>query len=97
MSTENFRNIIAIEVKGGTDASNIHNRVGEAEKSHLKAKQNGYTDLWTIINVDRPDAELKKESATTTRFYRLENISDPESIEYTDFKQRVIGAIGIEG
>jgi hypothetical protein len=27
-----YRNIIAIEVKGGTDFSNIHNRVGEAEK-----------------------------------------------------------------
>ncbi len=29
-------NKIAIEIKGGTDYSNIHNRLGEAEKSHLK-------------------------------------------------------------
>ncbi len=35
------RYILSIEVKGGTDASNIHNRLGEAEKSHLKAKKFG--------------------------------------------------------
>lgn len=32
MSPEEFRNIVAIEVKSGTDISNIHNRIGEAEK-----------------------------------------------------------------
>ena len=36
-----YRNIVAIEVKGGRDFSNIHNRVGEAEKSHQKAKKSG--------------------------------------------------------
>ena len=36
-----FRNAIAIEVKGGKDFSNIHNRVGEAEKSHQKARARG--------------------------------------------------------
>jgi len=30
---------VAIEVKGGTDVSNVHNRAGEAEKSHQKAKK----------------------------------------------------------
>lgn len=33
-----FYNKIAIEIKGGTDYSNIHNRLGEAEKSHRKAR-----------------------------------------------------------
>ena len=32
---------VAIEVKGGTDVSNAHNRAGEAEKSHQKAKKSG--------------------------------------------------------
>ena len=41
---------VAIEVKGGTDVSNAHNRAGEAEKSHSKAKQKGYRDFWTIIS-----------------------------------------------
>ena len=37
------RNVLAIEVKGGTDVSNIHNRLGEAEKSHQKARSEGFT------------------------------------------------------
>src|SRR5262249_17228790 len=41
---------VAIEVKGGTDVSNAHNRAGEAEKSHLKAKGRGYPEFWTIIS-----------------------------------------------
>lgn len=49
------RNIIAIEVKGGTDFSNIHKRVGEAEKSHQKARAAGYVECWTVVNVDRID------------------------------------------
>jgi hypothetical protein len=30
-----------------TDFSNIHNRIGEAEKSHQKARQTGYTEVAT--------------------------------------------------
>lgn len=41
--------IVAIEIKGGEDASNAHNRAGEAEKSHLKAKIAGYRHCWTIM------------------------------------------------
>ena len=33
-----LRNKVAIEIKGGTDVSNAHNRAGEAEKSHQKAR-----------------------------------------------------------
>jgi XcyI restriction endonuclease len=36
---DKFPNILAIEIKGGTDISNAHNRAGEAEKSHRKAKK----------------------------------------------------------
>ena len=38
-------NKVAFEVKGGTDDSNAHNRAGEAEKSHLKAKRKGFKDF----------------------------------------------------
>lgn len=34
-------NVVAIEIKGGTDYSNVHNRIGEAEKSHRKARAEG--------------------------------------------------------
>ncbi len=46
-----MRKKVAIEIKGGTDVSNAHNRAGEAEKSHIKAKNAGFRDFWTIISV----------------------------------------------
>ena len=39
---------IAMRVKGGTDTANLHNRLGEAEKSHLKAQQ--FPQRWTLIH-----------------------------------------------
>ena len=46
-----YNNRIAIEIKGGTDVSNLHNRLGEAEKSHQNARLLGFTQFWTIINL----------------------------------------------
>lgn len=43
------RPIVSIEIKGGTDRSNVHNRIGEAEKSHQKAKKLGFLEFWTIL------------------------------------------------
>ena len=57
-----FRHIIAIEVKGGKDFSNYHNRLGEAEKSHQKARHRGYTECWMVVNVDNIDLKLGKRS-----------------------------------
>ena len=91
-----YRNVIAIEVKGGTDYSNIHNRIGEAEKSHQKAKAQGYVECWTIINVPNLDREVaKKESPSTNRFYALGAIVEKEGSEYEDFRSRVISLAGI--
>ncbi len=96
MSTGRFRNIIAIEVKGGTDFSNIHNRVGEAEKSHQKAKAIGYVECWTVVNVDRIDLNMAaRESPSTNTFYRLSALKSGEGEEYNDFKERVTSLTGI--
>ena len=38
------RKLIAIEIKGGMGFSDIHNRIGEAEKSHQKTKARGFTE-----------------------------------------------------
>jgi len=46
------RKLVAMELKGRTDVSNIWNRLGEAEKSHQTARRNGYNELWTITSVD---------------------------------------------
>jgi len=91
-----FRNMVAIEVKGGRDYSNIHNRVGEAEKSHQKAKKNGYIECWTVVNVDRIDMEMAgRESPTTNRFYRISELMDRKSREYRDFSLQILSIVGI--
>lgn len=95
---EVYRNIIAIEVKGGSDFSNIHNRIGEAEKSHQKAKADGYEQCWTVVNVDRIDlAMAKRESPSTNRFYRISDLVTAEGEEFDDFRSRVVSLIGIAG
>jgi XcyI restriction endonuclease len=43
------RKLVAIELKGGTDISNVWNRLGEAEKSHQSARHAGFNEF-----VDRP-------------------------------------------
>ncbi len=97
MSTTSIRKLIAIEVKGGTDFSNIHNRVGEAEKSHQKAKADGYVECWTVVNVDRIDMNMAaKESPSTNRFYRISALKSGTGEEYDDFRNRIIALAGIK-
>jgi hypothetical protein len=91
-----FRNIIAIEVKGGTDFSNIHNRVGEAEKSHQKAKASGYVECWTVVNVNPINIEMaKRESPSTNTFYKLSDLKAAKGENYQDFKERITALTGI--
>jgi hypothetical protein len=91
-----FVDKIAIEVKAGEDFSNIHNRIGEAEKSHQKAKARGFAECWTVVNVDRLDeAMAKRESPSTNHFYRLSAITTGTGSEYADFRNRVISLTGI--
>ena len=96
MSQKSYRNIIAMEVKGGTDFSNIHNRVGEAEKSHQKARQAGFVECWTVVNVDRIDmAMAKRESPSTNNFYRISQLESGKGAEFCDFRDRIISLTGI--
>jgi hypothetical protein len=96
MAANTFRNIIAIEVKGGMDFSNIHNRIGEAEKSHQKARASGYHECWTVVNVDRIDLDMAhRESPSTNRFYRLSQIDGKAGDEYIDFRNRVVSLTAI--
>jgi len=90
-----LRGLISIEIKGGKDISNIHNRIGEAEKSHQKARQRGYFEFMTIISVDIEYESLKRESPTTSHFFHLDKISDRTSIEYNKFKELLSSIIGL--
>ncbi len=96
MTNSHTRNIIAIEVKAGTDFSNIHNRVGEAEKSHQKAKQKGFVECWTVVNVEKIDLEVaRRESPSTNRFYRIFALKGGIGGEFSDFKNRIVALTGI--
>lgn len=96
MAPGSYRNVVAVEVKGGTDYSNVHNRIGEAEKSHQKARQDGYTECWTVVNVDRLDMVMARgESPSTDRFYLLSQLQARAGEAYTDFRYRVLALTGI--
>jgi hypothetical protein len=91
------KKIIAIEIKGGGDKSNIWNRLGEAEKSHQTAKQRGYVEFWTIYNVPALNlAKAHEKSPTTQQFYSLPHLLDPDSGEFEDFRDRLVGLVGIQ-
>jgi len=96
LENQSKRNRIAIEIKGGKDFSNIHNRLGEAEKSHQKAKADGFTQFWTIINVASIDKKTwKKESPTTNEVFYLEEISNTETEEYLRFREYLVSELGL--
>lgn len=91
------RPLVAIEVKAGTDVSNIHNRIGEAEKSHLKAKARKFTECWTIVNVARLDpAVASQQSPTTHRFFSLSELLKNSSKMHTDFAASIVALTGIK-
>jgi len=87
--------LLSVEIKGGTDYSNIHNRIGEAEKSHQKAKKNGYNRFMTIISVDIDYNILRSESPTTNYFFNLSRIQNPLTDEYRQFKEIIQSNLSI--
>lgn len=96
LTSDIYKNSVAIEVKGGQDYSNIHNRIGEAEKSHQKARIDGYVECWTVVNVDRVDmAMARSESPTTNKFYRISQLTNDTSEEYQDFALQIASIVGI--
>lgn len=97
VSSRACRNMVAIEIKGGGDQSNIWNRLGEAEKSHQSAKQRGFVEFWTIYNLPGLDLEKAREkSPTTNRFYSLCDLKMEDSPAAEDFRDRLISLAGIK-
>jgi XcyI restriction endonuclease len=91
-----LRNILAIEIKGGTDVSNAHNRAGEAEKSHRKAKKQDFRDYWTIISLRGVDAAmLQQESPTTNSWFDVAQVLARDGEDWKEFRSRFAGAVGI--
>lgn len=91
------RPLVSIEVKGGTDFSNIHNRLGEAEKSHQKARNRGFFVFWTIVRVDVDPVMARRESPTTSHFFHLDRIAKAGSPEAKQFRDQLCATVGIRG
>lgn len=90
------RPLLAIEIKGGTDRSNAHNRAGEAEKSHQKAKSLGYPECWTVIAKKGLDSKvLEGDSPTTNRWFDAAHVLAREGGDWDQFQTRLIGIVGI--
>jgi hypothetical protein len=91
-----FRKKVAIEIKGGTDKSNAHNRAGEAEKSHQKAKHEGFRDFWTIIAKKGLDIKkLRAESPTTTSWFDVAHVLGRDGEDWDEFCSRIADVVGI--
>jgi hypothetical protein len=96
LASGTYRSLVAIEIKGGRDVSNIHNRIGEAEKSHQKARNDGFVECWTMIGVANLDIGLaKKESPSTDRFFNIDAIAMVESPEHLDFREHLLARTGV--
>ncbi|MHB0875475.1 MAG: XcyI family restriction endonuclease [Anaerolineae bacterium] len=89
------RPLVSIEIKGGGDRSNVHNRLGEAEKSHQKARQRGFFEFWTIVRARVSLTQARAESPTTTHFFDLDAIADPLSTEHRHFRELMGSLIGM--
>jgi hypothetical protein len=89
------RPTLSIEIKGGADVSNIHNRLGEAEKSHQKARNAGFFEFWTVLRADFTAESAKRESPTTSRFFNLDRICAPRTAEHREFRELLSSLIGI--
>jgi XcyI restriction endonuclease len=86
---------VSIEIKGGKDVSNVHNRIGEAEKSHQKAKAAGFTRYWTILKARVDPAAARRGSPTTTEFFNLDEILQRGSSAHIQFRDLLHQTIGI--
>jgi hypothetical protein len=78
--------LIAIEIKGGSDFSNAHNRAGEAEKSQIKAQQEGYQHRWTIIQMGGlPRATFETETRTSTAIFEFSQVVGQDGPDWKRF------------
>ena len=93
---DSVHQLVAVEVKGGTDISNAHNRAGEAEKSHQKAKNRGFPQFWTLISKQGLDLlKLQAESPTTNHWFDIAEVLVRKGNDWEEFQRRLAVTIGI--
>jgi hypothetical protein len=87
---------LSIEIKGGSDRSNVYNRGGEAEKSHQSAKQRGYGRCWTIIELSGVDVgKLYNGSKSTDEWFDAPQIMGMQGSDWDQFVIRIKGELGL--
>jgi hypothetical protein len=74
----------------------MHNRLGEAEKSHQKARNNGFFEFWTVLRTNVDSVMAKRESPTTSHFFHFDQIKTPGSKEYRLFRDLLGSILGIK-
>ena len=82
--------LLCIEIKGGQDVANVHNRAGEAEKAHLKASQAGWLEKWTVIYLVglqyKQADKLLTESPSTDAWFDINEVCAQSGRTYESFK-----------
>lgn len=87
------RPLIAMEIKGGRDKANAHNRAGEAEKSHIKASGAGYNERWTVMVLRGLDRQyVQSETPSSTALLDADQIIQKTGPDWDRIK-RAFGAI----
>ncbi len=82
--------VVAMEIKGGEDASNAHNRAGEAEKSHIKAKAVGYDHRWTIMVMQSvARARLQTETPSSTEIFEASEVMKRSGNDWNRLRQKL--------
>lgn len=82
--------LLAIEIKGGSDTSNAHNRAGESEKSHIKATIAGYQHRWTIIRMGRLDRQaIKAETPSSTDIFEADDLIRESGPDWQRFRRQL--------
>lgn len=87
--------IAALEVKGGKDISNAHDRTGEAEKSHLKAAAAGYSHRWTIMELAGLSlARIRSETPSSTAIFDTAQIIARTGPSWDAFRANLTALLG---
>ena len=90
------RPLVAMEIKDGHDISNAHNRAGEAEKSHLKAKERGYQERWTIMVMRGLDwNQISAETPSSTEVFDATEVRQRSGTSWENLKRKLSAVVGI--
>lgn len=82
--------VLAIEIKGGSDRSNAHNRAGEAEKSQIKASRMGYRERWTIIRMAGVNPQqIRNETPSSTAIFEAADVISQTGPDWDAFRQMI--------